>query len=152
MGNKQLQYTYYSIPQDAKTTRQWDFASYSFLEKSYTKCSGETISKPLSLDHWSKVLVCFCCKARWELSKYIENKLYTTYLYLIQSFSKDRKRSGTSLSAIFCMIFEEEILFSLRPNFMFGCLYLMRFWAISILQLFVNKVVRSQILKLTLPF
>ena len=33
-----------------------------------------------------------------------------------------------------------------------SCLYFLRYWAICVLQLFVNQVVMSWILKLTLPF
>ena len=33
-----------------------------------------------------------------------------------------------------------------------GCLYFLRYWAICVLQLFVNQVVTSWILKLTLSF
>ena len=33
-----------------------------------------------------------------------------------------------------------------------GCLYFVRYWAICVLQLFVNQVVTSWILKLTLSF
>ena len=33
-----------------------------------------------------------------------------------------------------------------------GCLYFLKYWAIYVLQLFVNQVVRSWILKLTLSF
>ena len=33
-----------------------------------------------------------------------------------------------------------------------GCLYFLRYWAVYVLQLFVNQVVTSWILKLTLSF
>ena len=40
-----------------------------FLEKSYTKCGGETIPRP--------------CVTNWELLKYIETKLHTTCYYFM---------------------------------------------------------------------
>ena len=63
-----------------------------FLEKSYTKCGGETIPRPcseksklsISLDQYLKsYIVCFYCIPSWELSEYIETKLEITCFYLI---------------------------------------------------------------------
>ena len=79
-----------------------------FLEKSYTKCGGETSPRPssqklklsISLDQYSKVLsVCFNCMASRGISKYIETKMQTTCFHLILGFFKKLKRSGTSLLA-----------------------------------------------------
>ena len=97
---------------EAKAIRQWNLISYYnmgniFLEKSYTKCSGETSSRRFSerlklkifLDKYSKI--CFYCIPTWGLSKYIEIKPQTSCFYLILSFFKKIKRSGTSLPASF---------------------------------------------------
>ena len=66
--SKQLQYTYCPISQEVKTIQTMKFGQlieYNmrniFIEKSYTKCGGETISRPfpkksklsISLDKWS---------------------------------------------------------------------------------------------------
>ena len=65
--------------------------------------------------------VCFYCMASWGLSKYIENKLQTTFFHLILSFYKKRKRFGTSLFASFSAYFLKKILLLLYyinwPNF-----------------------------------
>ena len=52
--NKQLQYTYYPISQEVKTTRKMKFGQlieYNMknilVKKSYTKCVKETIPRPL---------------------------------------------------------------------------------------------------------
>ena len=45
--------------------------------------------------------VCFYCMTSKGLSEYIETKLQTTCLYLYTTFLKNKKRYGTSLSALF---------------------------------------------------
>ena len=71
-----------------------------FLEKSHTKCDGETMPDPfLKNQNWAYIwinsvkfyTVCFYCKSSWRLSKYIETKLQTTCFYLIQSFFINHK-------------------------------------------------------------
>ena len=58
---------------------------------------------------------------------------------------------------ILCMIFDEEkcflccILLTDQIS-LSDCLYLSRYWAVYVLQLFANQAVTSQNLKLTLPF
>ena len=63
-----------------------------FVEKSYTKCAGETISRPLSkksklsisLDQYCKALnSLFLLYANLRDIKYSEIKLHTTCFYLI---------------------------------------------------------------------
>ena len=62
-----------------------------FVEKSYTKCGGETVPRPfsqksklsISLDQQSKVLYSFFCMLSWGLSKCIETKVQTICFYLI---------------------------------------------------------------------
>ena len=95
MENKPLQYTYCAISQEVKAIRQWNFGQlieYNmvvFLEKSYTKCGGETISRPFP-KKWAYVynnslkfyIVCFYCMSSCRLSKYIETKLQTTCFLL----------------------------------------------------------------------
>ena len=69
-----------------------------FIEKSYTKLGGETSPRPfseklklsISLDNSVKFYtVCFYCMPSWGLSKYIENKLQTTFFYLVLGFFKN---------------------------------------------------------------
>ena len=52
MINKQLQYTYCPISHEVKAMKFGQLIEYNmrniFVEKSYTKCAGETIPRPLS--------------------------------------------------------------------------------------------------------
>ena len=52
MVNKQLQYTYCPISHEVKAMKFGQLIEYNmrniFVEKSYTKCAGETIPRPLS--------------------------------------------------------------------------------------------------------
>ena len=66
-----------------------------FLEKSHTKCGGETSSRLFSEKLKLSILwinslkfytVCFYCIPSQELSNYIETKLQTTFFYAILSF------------------------------------------------------------------
>ena len=88
-----------------------------FLEKSYTKCGGETFPNPIPKKPkraylWINSLkfytVCFCCMPCWGLSKYIETKLQTTCFYLLWSFFKNKNRPGISLSASLSAWFLKE--------------------------------------------
>ena len=86
-----------------------------------------------------------------------ESKMETTCLYLIKSFFKKQKEVwNQSPGLIFSMIFEEKYIYCyiLLPDqiSMSSCLYFVRYWAICALQLFVNQVVTTQILQLTLFF
>ena len=83
------------------------------LEKSYTKCGGETISrlfsKQIKIEQylWINSLKMLCNLIVYEVDdyqniKYIETKLQTTCFYFIQSFlKKAKKRSGTSHAVSF---------------------------------------------------
>ena len=68
------------------------------VEKSYTKCAGESIPRPLSKKMKIKNIsgsivesILFYCMLIRELSKYSEIRLQTICFYLIQSFSKKQK-------------------------------------------------------------
>ena len=98
-------------------------------------------------------IFCFYSLPSWGLSKVIETKLQTTCFYLIKSFFKKRKEVWNWSPCLICfMIFEEKYFwcYILLPDQMSmpGCLYFVRYGAICILQLFVNQVVTSKILKL----
>ena len=81
-----------------------------FLEN-HTQNLGERLVPDLFLKNgnwayfWINSLrfyaVCFYFTPTKELLKYIENKLQTTCFHLILCFFKNKKRSGTSLSASF---------------------------------------------------
>ena len=72
-----------------------------FLEKSYTKCWGETIPRPF-IKNWNWpypwinsltfYTVCFYYMSSWRISKYIETKQQTTCFYLICFFKKKTER------------------------------------------------------------
>ena len=137
-----------------------------FLEKSHTKCGGETNPRPFSGNYnwaylWINNLkfytVCFYCMASWRLSKYNKTKLQTTYFYLIlSSFLKNKEVWNWSPCLIFCIIFEEKhfscYVILIDQVSLSGYLHFVRYWAICVLQLFVNQVALSWILELTLHF
>ena len=102
-----------------------------FIEKSYTKCGGETSSRPfseklklsLSLNYQPKVLGrCFYCMASWGLSKCIETKLQTTCFHVTLSLFK-KSNKGLELVSLpyFLQNFWRKIfllLYSINwPNF-----------------------------------
>ena len=113
--NYSTQYTHCPISQKVNAIRQWNFNQLIqnnmrniFFETSYTKSVGETILRPFfkkklkssrSLDQYSLKFftVCFYFLPNWGLSKYIETKQQTACFYLILSFLKIKKKSGTSL-------------------------------------------------------
>ena len=127
------------------------------FEKSFTKCGGETIPRhfsknsklSISLDQQSKALYSLLSLyAKLRISKYIETKLQTNYLYLIQSFLKRQNEVWNQPpSRFFYLIFEEKYLsyYILLTDqiSLSGCFCFVRYWAICVLQLFVNHVVRS---------
>ena len=70
------------------------------------------------------------CMSSWRrLSKYIETKLQTTFLYFLQSFFQKKKRPEASISASFCAWFLKKnfrLLYSIDwPNFI-DWLFLLR--------------------------
>ena len=78
---------------------------------------------------------------------------FTSYYTLL----KNKKRSGTSLFClIFCIIFIEKYfsfhILLIDQVSLSGCFYFLRYWAICVLQLFVNQIVTSWILKLIWHF
>ena len=91
------------------------------LEKTYTKCGGETISSSfLNSQSWAYLLIkslkiytiCISCIPSWGLWKYIEIKLQITCYYLYKAFFlKKKKRSGTSLPASFSGLFLKRNIF-----------------------------------------
>ena len=123
-----------------------------FLEKSYTKSRAETIPRPffkkskfiISLDQQSKVLhSLFNCIPTWQLSKYLETKPHTTYFYLIlSSFKKTKISLELVIPASFFALFLKKkfswYILSTNQIWFCDCLYFLRFWAVCVLQLFVN--------------
>ena len=98
---------------------------------------------------------CFYCMASWRLLKCIETKLKSNCFNLILSFFKKIKGGQELVSCLIFLIIFEEKYFSCNSLLidqisLSGCLYFLRYWAMSILQLFVNQVVTPWILKLTL--
>ena len=71
-----------------------------FLEKSYTKCAGETIPRPsckklklrcLWIHSLYFYTVCFYYMRSWGLSKDVKTKLHTTCFYLMKFFQKTKR-------------------------------------------------------------
>ena len=113
-----------------------------FFEKTYTKCGGEAIPRPFSKNQswaylWINSLkfytVCFYCNPSWGLSKYIGTKLQTTCIYLIKTFLKNKKRSGTILPVSFSVWFLKKnislVIFYYLTKF--KCLVVFTSWDIG---------------------
>ena len=98
------------------------------LEKSYTKCGGGPFNSLKSKT------VCFYCMPRWDL--------------LIQ---KEKEVWNQSHCLILCMSFDEKYLshYILLPDQISSSGYFVIYWTIYC-DCFVNQVVASQILNLTL--
>ena len=85
------------------------------------------------------------------MSKYIETKLETSCFYLILSIFSKIKRSFELVSLPhFLHNFWRKIFLPLHSINWRS--FNVRYWVICLLQLFVNQVLTSWILKLTLPF
>ena len=107
-----------------------------FLEKSYTKCGGETSLRPfsgklklrISLDQLSKDLYSlFLLILSSGLSKYIETKLQSGCFYLILSiFNKKRDLELVSLPHFLHNFWRKIFLFI----FLY-CLVVLTFWDIG---------------------
>ena len=134
---------------------EWNMRNI-FLEKSYTKCSGETSPKPFSeklklnifLNQQSKNLYSlFLLDGKFRAIEIYWN-LAADHLLSpdIKLFLK-KKRPETSLNFYFSgfILIIDQISLS-------GYLDFARYWVICVLKLFVNQVVTSWILKLTLSF
>ena len=83
-------------------------------------------------------------------------KLYTIDPEICSILMFQIRVSEQFLQHILCMIFQQNcsscyILLTEQIS-LAGCLYFLRYWAICTLQLFVNQIVTSWILKLTLSF
>ena len=118
-----------------------------FLEKSYKKCGGETIPRPffkksklsISLDQYSKVSYILCLL--FANLRTIENilKLSADHLHLrqIKLFQKTKRVLELVSLLDFLHDFRRKIfllLYSFTNQIsMFGCLYLVRYWAICVL-------------------
>ena len=117
-----------------------------FLKKPYTKCDGETSLRPFYFSCMSKLR---------PIEIYWIEAARPPALTSYKAFLKSKKRSGTSLSVSFSAWFLKKNIFLVILTgriSLFGCLYFARYWAICVLQLFVNQAVTSEILKLTLTF
>ena len=157
-----MQYTCYPISQNIKAIRQWNLVLYNmgniFLWKLCTKCGGESIPRPFSKRtqtwayHWINNLtfyaVCFYCMLKWQYRTILKLSCWPLAFTSFIAFSKNRKRSKTSLYGSFSAWFFEENYFSCYTWLTdqissSGCLYFVRYWEICVLQLFVNQAVTS---------
>ena len=115
-----------------------------FLEKSYTKCNGETIPKPLfkksklstSMDQQSKVLCSlFLLHAKVRTVEIL--KLSCIPLTFTSFLTKKKQKVvwKWSPNLIFCVIFKEKYFcyFLLIDHIsLCGCLYWVRYWSMSL--------------------
>ena len=97
-----MQYIYCPISQENKGNQKMKFGQLieynmrnPFLEKSYSKYDGETVTRQNCAYLWISSLklnaVCSYCVPSWGLSKYIETELQITCFYPIWSiFSQDK--------------------------------------------------------------
>ena len=82
----------------------------TFIERSYTKCGGETSPRSFSekirlsislINRLKSYAVCFCCMPSWRLLKYIDIKMQTTCLYLVLIILFLKKRGLELLSLLY---------------------------------------------------
>ena len=114
-----------------------------FLEKSCTKCEGETSPDPYlknqiwaSLDQQLEIL----CRCFYYMSNSKTTSIGADDLLLphVKFLKKNKKEVWNEFPGLnLCMIFEEEyfshcILLSDETSFS-GCLYFLKYWAISAL-------------------
>ena len=90
-------------------------------------------------------MVCFYFMPSRRLLQYIDTTLQNTCIYLILSFSKIQKEVwNLAPCLIFCIISEAKYfswcILLIDQVSLSGCLYFARYWAICVLQLFVNEV------------
>ena len=122
------------------------------LEQSFTKCGGKTSPRPfseilklsISLDQQSKDLYSLLLFYGYRNI----SKLNCRPLAFTLSFLKKQKDVwNQSPSLIFRIIFAEKYLtcyvLLIDQLSLSGCLYFVRYWAIFVLQLFVNQILRS---------
>ena len=91
---------------------------------------------------------------------YIKNKMFKTlHTVLIQRYAQFWffiNGSGNSFFTTFYAWFFNKniphVILSSNQISLSDCLYFLRYWAICILQLFINQVITSWILELTLSF
>ena len=90
-------------------------------------------------DLWINILTFyifyFYCLPSWGLSKVIETDLQTTCIYLMESFLKNKERSGTSLTVSFSSWFLKK---NISPVIFYNltkleCLIVVTSWGIEIL-------------------
>ena len=122
-----MQYTYWLISQEVKTTSQWKLVSYQeynlrniFLEKSYTKCVGETISrsfsKKIKIEHisgsifWSFIYFVFTVCQVKDYQKWLKLSCRPFVFTSYKAFLKNKKKSGTSPPASFSAWFFRKII------------------------------------------
>ena len=125
-----------------------------FLEKSYTRCGGETSPRPFpekKIEHISRSIVSNFIQfvfIAWQVEGYrniLKLSCRPLAFTLFEAFLKYKKRSGTSHSAR--IIFEEKYFWcyviQLTKFHRLVCLYFVRYWAKCVLELFVNQIVTS---------
>ena len=142
-----------------------------FLQKLSRKWGKKTSSRPLfillkKLNMRWKQVVCSLVSTyfdslnlsynRNKLYKLLETKLWTIYPEICSILIFQKRVWDLFLYFILCMIFQEKcfscyILLNDQIS-MSDSLYFSRYWTICVSQLFVNLVVTSQNLKLTISF
>ena len=112
-----------------------------FLEKSYTKCNGETIPRPffknsklsISLDQLLKVLYSFLLYAKLMTIKILKLGCRPLGFTSYNAFLKNKKRSWTSLPASFSTWFLKKNISLVTFYYMteFHCLLIFTLWDIG---------------------
>ena len=110
-----------------------------FLEKSYTKCGGETIPRPfLENQNWAYLwinslklfIACFYCVSSCGLLQHNETKLLTTSY---KAFLKNKKRAATSLPTSFSAWFLKKYIPLVMLYYLTNshCLVVLTSWGIG---------------------
>ena len=122
-----------------------------FLEKSYTKCGGETI--PRTFSEKSKLSIPFDQQFEVFYSLFLRKCQVESYRNILKLSKRPLAftayeaflKHEESLKLFFLPQFLHDIFFSCITDhiLLFGFLYFVRFWAVCVLQLFVNHVLTS---------
>ena len=107
-----------------------------FLEKSYTECDGEISPRLFS--------------EKWKLSISLDqlSKIFYSFVFIVSQVEDYRNILELSWAHLLSPHITLYVLLIDQISLP-GCPYFVRHWAICLLELFVNQVVTSWILKLT---
>ena len=135
------------------------YFSWKIIHKIWWRNYSQTLLYKIKLRHISGSIgqsfkVYLYCMLSCGLSKKLKLSCRPLNFISYKAFLKSKKRSGTKLPTSFTGWSLKKNISLLLTNqiSLCGCLCFVRYWTICVLQLFVNQVLRSHVLKLILSF